>query len=372
MGGGDSSSSVIATCASASADGTAKIWELTKGMMDQAKDPIYERLLEREASRAGATDGEGNAPASVDVGGVSTTSPRASPANTSGGGILSSSSRPLQPKITLVGHFRGINEVTWSPNAAYLATASDDKTCRLWDATTGDALVEFRGHTNFVFSCKFNPRSNLLVSGSFDETVKLWDVRCGECVSTLPAHSDPVTGVDFNRDGTCVVSGSHDGLVRVWDTATGECLKTVYAEGNPPVGGVRYSPNGKFVLAGTLDGKLRLWDVAGKFGRGAAERIGVTGNNRPGGKCSKTYAGHENARFCAFAAFTSVNPMRQSVVTGSEDGKVYLYDLQSRIVRQTLEGHTDAVLAVDCHDQLELIGSGGMTNDKTVRFWAPI
>ena len=119
----------------------------------------------------------------------------------------------LQSIATLFGHSRGINDVCWSNgNDPFVATASDDKTLRLWDAQTADALVEFRGHDNFVFCCQFNPASNLLVSGSFDETVKLWDVRSGECVSTLPAHSDPVTAVSFNRDGTCVVSASHDGL----------------------------------------------------------------------------------------------------------------------------------------------------------------
>ena len=208
---------------------------------------------------------------------------------------------------------------------------------------------------------------------SFDETVKLWDVRCGECVATLPAHSNPVTGVDFNRDGTCIVSGSYDGLVRIWDTATGECLKTVYAEGNPPVGCVKFSPNGRFVLSGTLDSKLRLYDVlSGGRGHGTFSR-GMH-SNRPqprGGKCSKTYSGHVSTKFCAFASFLTANPKRQCVVSGSEDGKVYLYDLQSRALKQTLEGHHDAVLAVDAHDSLELIGSGGMTNDKFVRFWGP-
>ena len=178
--------------------------------------------------------------------------------------------------------------------------------------------------------------------------------------------------MDFNRDGTCIVSGSYDGLVRIWDTATGECLKTVYAEGNPPVGSVRFSPNGKFVLCGTLDSKLRLYDVSG--GRDHGTFGGQHRGNRPqprGGKCSKTYAGHANAKFCVFASFFTANPKRQSVVSGSEDGKVYVYDLQSRKIRQTLEGHHDAVLAVDAHDSLELIGSGGMANDKTVRFWGP-
>ncbi len=56
-------------------------------------------------------------------------------------------------------------DVTWSPTASYIVTASDDKTLRLWSAETGDAFVEFRGHGSFVFTCKFNPQSNLLVSG---------------------------------------------------------------------------------------------------------------------------------------------------------------------------------------------------------------
>lgn len=256
----------------------------------------------------------------------------------------------LSPLATLVGHSRGINDVAWSPQAPCIATASDDKTLRLWDAQTAEALVEFRGHSNFVFCVKFNPQSNLLVSGSFDETVKLWDVRTGDCVSTLPAHSDPVTGVDLNRDGTCIVSGSHDGLLRIWDTATGECLKTIYAQNNPPVSMVKYSPNGKFILSGTLDGKLRLWKTS---------------------KCCKTYASHDNSKYCLASDFLVSNQHRQSIVTGSESGPIYIYDLNTQQPRQVLEGHTDAVLAVSCHDSSELIASGGMTNDRTVRFWAP-
>jgi COMPASS component SWD3 len=266
----------------------------------------------------------------------------------------------LNPVSTLLGHSRGINEVCWSKGGdPFCATASDDKTLRLWDAQTGDALVEFRGHDNFVFCCQFNAPSNLLVSGSFDETVKLWDVRSGECVSTLPAHSDPVTAVSFNRDGSCVVSASHDGLIRIWDVCTGECLKTIFAAGNPPVSHVTYSPNGKYVLAGTLDRTVRLWPMS------------VSGR----AKCAKTYTSefHSNTKYCIVSRFLVSQPKRrQCIVTGSETGHVILYDIQSRKVHQRLEQvHKDVVLAVDAHDQMELLASGGMSKDRTVRFWAP-
>lgn len=262
----------------------------------------------------------------------------------------------LTPTATLVGHSRGINDVAWSQDAPMIATASDDKTLRLWDGVTGDALVEFRGHDNFVFCTQIY--QNLLVSGSFDETVKLWDVRTGACVSTLPVHSDPVTAVCFNRDGTCLVSASHDGLIRIWDVATGECLKTIFASGNPPVSHVTYSPNGKYILAGTLDSKLRLWPVS----------------KRGSNKCTKTYETpelHVNTKYCVVSQFLTSRPDRQCIVTGSETGKLILYDINSRKVHQVLEGHKDAVLAVDAHDGQELIASGGMTMDRTVQFWAP-
>lgn len=378
-------------CASACADGTVRLWDVTTAI--------------QEAQTQGGED-KG----------------------------VPKSSRLISPVGQISGHSRGINDVSWSPRTPHLlATASDDKTLRIWDVTrsrsslkdghiqtistdvggtdhAGDAdncnsptsnsvgqpsvgtgavtnvinesLVEFKGHSNFCFSIKFNPQGNLLVSGSFDETVKIWDVRTGECVSTLPAHSDPVTGVDFNRDGTCIVSSSHDGLMRIWDVASGECLKTIYADGNPPVTFVKYSPNGKYVLSGMLDGKLRLWNVVGGRDQNVMPAlmtqrskdylsIGLSTVQGRGGLCTKTYSGHVNSKYCIFSAFAVANPTRQSIVTGSEDGKIHIYDLQTRKTRQVLDGHKDACLAVAAHDSMEVLASGGMTKDRQVKFWIP-
>ncbi|KAK2606149.1 WD domain protein [Conoideocrella luteorostrata] len=177
---------------------------------------------------------------------------------------------------TLVGHMAGVSCLAWTPDSNTLASGSDDKVIRLWDRVTGrpktttrksvagQELAALRGHHNYIHCLAFSPKGNILASGSYDEAVFLWDVRAGRLMRSLPAHSDPVAGVDFCRDGTLVVSCSTDGLIRVWDTSTGQCLRTLVHEDNPAVTNVCFSPNGRFVLAFNLDNCIRLWDyVAG-------------------------------------------------------------------------------------------------------------
>ncbi|KAG5981777.1 hypothetical protein E4U55_002579 [Claviceps digitariae] len=177
---------------------------------------------------------------------------------------------------TLIGHMAGVSCLAWTPDSNILASGSDDKAIRLWDRVTGRPktttkksvagyeMAALRGHHNYIHCLAFSPKGNILASGSYDEAVFLWDVRAGRLMRSLPAHSDPVAGIDFCRDGTLVVSCSTDGLIRVWDTSTGQCLRTLVHEDNPAVTNVCFSPNGRFVLAFNLDNCIRLWDyVAG-------------------------------------------------------------------------------------------------------------
>jgi len=256
---------------------------------------------------------------------------------------------------TLEGHIQGISDLSWSHDSKYLCSASDDKTIKLWSSEDGELLKTLIGHSNYVFCVNFNPQNNLIVSGSFDETIRLWDVKTGQCIKTLPGHSDPVSAVNFSKDGTLIVSSSYDGLIRIWDTASGQCLKTMVGENNPPVSFVKFSPNSRYILAGTLDSNIRLWDYAYE-GDNTKERV------------VKTYTGHRNTRYCIFSTFVPTTDT-QLIACGSEDNDIYLWDLQTKRIVQTLKGHTDVVLAVASHPCDPILASGALEKDRTVKLW---
>ena len=76
-----------------------------------------------------------------------------------------------------IGHKGAIVGVSYSPDGTTVATASWDRTARLWDVNTGSELRTLDGHTDDVDSVAFGPDGNTIATGSKDGTVLVWETQ---------------------------------------------------------------------------------------------------------------------------------------------------------------------------------------------------
>ncbi|KAH8891530.1 hypothetical protein GQ53DRAFT_865268 [Thozetella sp. PMI_491] len=242
-------------------------------------------------------------------------------------------------KKTLRDHSRGVKAVAFSPNGKLLASGSTDKTVKIWDTSTGKVKQTLKGHSHWVTTVAFSPNGKLIASGSVDRMVKLWDVATAKVTRTLDGHSQWVKAVTFSPDGRLIASGSVDGTVKIWDTATNNVRRTLKGHSGF-ITSVAFSPNSRLIASGSVDWAVKIWDLD----TGDVEQT------------LKDNGGWVNA--------VGFSPTGKFIASASDDGRVRIWDITTGKIKHALPGHSGWVHATVFSPDGKLVASGSI--DKMV------
>ncbi|OJF10065.1 nSTAND1 domain-containing NTPase [Couchioplanes caeruleus] len=295
-----------------------------------------------------------------------------------------------QQREALIGHTDNVWAVAFSPDGTLLATASYDRTIRLWNPATGQPVGEpLIGHTGAVTGAAFSPDGTLLATAGSDGTVRLWNPRTGvQTGSPFTGHTEAVTGLAFSKDGKLLATSSDDDTARLWDARTGRPAGNPLTGHTADVWGVAFSPDGTLLATVGSDAAVRLWDprtgkpVGSPLTGHTDDVLGVAFS--PDGTLLATVSSHSAVRLwdprtgkpvgnpltghagpVTSAAFS---PDGTLLATGSSDATARLWNPRTgKPVGNPLTGHTEDVAHVAFSPDGKLLATA--SEDDTARLW---
>jgi eukaryotic-like serine/threonine-protein kinase len=249
--------------------------------------------------------------------------------------LLSQAAQPLQAHVaTLRGHDRDVIATALTADAKLLATASGDKTVKLWDVASQRELRVLRGHERMLEDVTFSPDGTLVASSDAGKAIRIWRVDTGELVREHPGNAYRLA---FSADGTQLWAGGKKGQVQAWEVATGKTLVDQTAHTNR-VGGLVI--DGDRAITASWDGTLLVWRDFAVVDRMSDQNAGLW--------------------------FASRCPESKLIVTGDDKGMIVVRDAATLAPRTRLHlpagSHATSAWCSPDGNLLTTVSADGMVN----------
>jgi tetratricopeptide (TPR) repeat protein len=157
-------------------------------------------------------------------------------------------------------HENGVINAAFSADGRRVVTASWDKTARVWNAVSGQAITPPLKHEDIVLHAAFSADGRYVVTASRDGTARVWDAVSGQRFRRAIKHENALMNAAFSPDGRRRVTASGDNAARVWDTESGQAI-TPPLKHEDIVVHAAFSPDGRRIVTASRDSTARIWDV---------------------------------------------------------------------------------------------------------------
>ena len=223
----------------------------------------------------------------------------------------------------LTGHQGTIEKSSYSPDGKYIITISWDQTARLYDATTGNTIQIIPTGYNWPVSAGFSPDSKYFYTSTFNGNVKLWNTGTKTLIANLPGIPEDNNKPVFSPDSRYIATANPGDSVFIWNTATGalEQLFYIWREDKAEVSHLIFTPDGYSLLTTHLQSNPVLWDIES----GGAVVI--------------------YSDFSSLVGAADIAPDGSSIVFGDYNGRMSLNSIPGDVLRE-FKGKTAAISSV--------------------------